>query len=367
MVRLPSGIRHGWCWNPSRYPDRVQIVTRPRRGRRLPRFLQRYVQRWAQRRQGADGDFVELHQGRVYILPTRSGLVFGLVFFTMLLGALNYSNNMGFALAFLLTAVAVVSIHHCQRNLAGLRLAVRGCDPVFAGASIECALHVTNPGRGPRWQIAAGPASERTTAVDLPGGGSAVLTLRLATSRRGRLRCPEIRVSTRHPLGLFECWALLYPDRELLVYPRPAESASVRLPPAAADLENAGESVRGTDEFVGLRPPLHGESLSRIAWKAWARTGQLLAKDYRSGAGSAWLEWNAMPATDPEERLACLTRLVIEARAGGQLFGLRLPGIELPPMAGHDHFHRCLTVLATFDAAGGPAARHIGPGHGHGH
>ncbi len=339
-------------------------MTRPRRGRRLPRFLQRYVQRWAQRRQGTDGDLVELHQGRVYILPTRSGLVFGLVFFTMLLGALNYSNNMGFALAFLLTAVAVISIHHCQRNLAGLRLSVRGCAPVFAGEPMECALHVTNPGRGPRWQIAAGPASERTTAVDLPGGGSAVLTLRLATNRRGRLRCPEIRVSTRHPLGLFECWALLYPDRELLVYPRPADSASVRLPPSAADLENAGESVRGTDEFVGLRPPLHGESLSRIAWKAWARTGKLLAKDYRSGAGSAWLEWNAMPATDPEERLACLTRLVIEARAGGQLFGLRLPGIELPPMAGHDHFHRCLAVLATFDAAGGPAARPTGPAHG---
>jgi len=89
------------------------------------------MRQWARRRQGPDGDFVELHPGRVYILPTRSGLVFGLVFFTMLLGALNYSNNMGFALAFVLTAVAVISIHHCQRNLAGLRLSVSGCAPVF--------------------------------------------------------------------------------------------------------------------------------------------------------------------------------------------------------------------------------------------
>ena len=342
-------------------------MIRPRRGRRLPRVVQRYVQQWARRRQGPDGDFVELHQGRVYILPTRSGLVFGLVFFTMLLGALNYSNNMGFALAFLLTAVAVVSIHQCQRNLAGLRISVSGCDPVFAGEPMECTLHVTNPGRGPRWQIAAGPAAERTPAVDLPAGGSAALTLRLATDRRGLLRCPEIRVSTRHPLGLFECWALLYPGRELLVYPRPADSAEVRLPPSAADLENAGEAVRGTDEFVGLRPPAPGESLSRIAWKAWARTGQLLAKDYRSGAGSSWLEWNAMPGADPEERLSCLTRLVIDAKASGQLFGLRLPGIELPPMAGQDHFHRCLAVLANFDAASDPAAQHSGSGRGHDH
>jgi uncharacterized protein (DUF58 family) len=328
-------------------------ASKPRR--RLPPFLLRQVRRWARRRQGADGEFVELHQRRVYILPTRSGLVFGLVFFTMLLGALNYSNNMGFALAFVLTAVAVVSIHHCQRNLAGLRLSVSGCSPVFAGEPLECTLHVTNPGRAPRWQIAAGPAAERTPAVDLPPGASAALTLRLATDRRGRLRCPEIRVSTRHPLGLFESWALVYPERELLVYPRPAASASVRLPPAGADFENAGESVRGTDEFVGLRPPLAGESLSRIAWKAWARTGQLLAKDYRSGAGSAWLDWNALPATDPEERLSILTRLVIDAESAGQFFGLRLPGLEIQPMAGPDHFHRCLSVLATYDPAAGAA------------
>lgn len=326
-----------------------------RPGRRLPRFLKRQVRRWAWRRQGPDGEFVELHQGRVYILPTRSGLVFGLVFFTMLLGALNYSNNMGFALAFVLTAVAVVSIHHCQRNLAGLRLSVSGCTPVFAGEPMECTVHVTNPGRVPRWQIAAGPAAERTPAVDLPPGGAAALTLRLATDQRGRLRCPEIRVSTRHPLGLFESWALVYPDRELLVYPRPAAAASVRLPPAGADHDNAGESVRGTDEFVGLRPPLAGESPSRIAWKALARTGQLLAKDYRSGAGSAWIDWNAMPATHPEERLSILTRLVIDAEAEGRSFGLRLPGMELQPMAGREHYHRCLALLATWDppAAGG--------------
>ncbi len=325
-------------------------MTRSRRPRhQLSRFLRHRLRRWALRRQGPDGEFVDLHQGRVYILPTRSGLVFGAVFFTMLLGALNYSNNMGFALAFLLTAVAVVSIHHCQRNLAGLRLSVSGCAPVFLGELLECTVHLTNPGRGPRWQIAAGPATERTPAVDLPAGASDELTLRLPTDRRGRLPCPAIRVSTRHPLGLFESWAWLHPQRELLVYPRPSDSVAVRLPPAAPDFENAGESVRGTDEFVGLRPPVPGESLSRMAWKAWARTGQLLAKDYRSGAGSSWLDWNELPAGDPEERLSQLARLVIDAEAAGQLFGLRLPGVELPPMAGQDHVHRCLAVLATYN------------------
>ena len=62
-----------------------------------------------------------------------------------------------------------------------------------------------------------------------------------------------------------------------------------------------------------------------------------------------WLDWNALPSADPEVRLSLLTRLVIDAEAAGQLFGLRLPGVEMPPMAGQGHFHRCLTVLATYE------------------
>ncbi|MEZ5564578.1 MAG: DUF58 domain-containing protein [Gammaproteobacteria bacterium] len=308
------------------------------------------MSQWLRRRQGTDGDLIELHQRRVYILPTRSGLVFSVVFFAMLLGSLNYSNNMGFALAFILTAVGVVSIHHCQRNLAGMRVAVGRCLPVFAGELLECVIHISNPGRTPRWQIAAGPATERTVAVDLPAGGSATLNLRLQTEGRGHWLCPPIRLSTRHPLGLFESWVVVHPSRELLVYPQPADTAGMPPPLTGSDPEDAGENVRGTDEFVGLRPPVPGEPLSRIAWKAWARSGVLLAKDYRSGAGASWLDWAALPARDPEQRLSMLTRLVIDTEMCGQPFGLRLPGVELPVGTGAAHYHQCLTALATWEA-----------------
>jgi uncharacterized protein (DUF58 family) len=306
------------------------------------------MQRWFRRRQGPDGDVIDLHQRRVYILPTRTGLVFGLVLFTMLLGALNYSNNMGFALSFLLTAVTVISIHHTQRNLAGLRLTVEGCAAVFAGELMECGVRIVNEGRSRRWQISAGPAGAATPPVDLAAGGSAVLELCLPTSRRGPHACPVIRVSTRYPFGLFEAWAWLYPDRELMVYPTPATQLATALPAASADLEHAGESLHGSDEFVGLRVPVPGESPARMAWKTLARGGQLLAKDFRSGAGSSWFDWDALNATDTETRLSLLTRLIIDADAAGRAYGLRLPGIELPPGNGREHFHRCLRTLAVF-------------------
>jgi uncharacterized protein (DUF58 family) len=306
------------------------------------------VQHWFRRRQGPDGDNVELHQRRIYILPTRTGLGFGLVLFTMLLGALNYSNNMGFALAFLLTSITVVSIHHTQRNLAGLRVTVEGCTAVFAGELIECGVRIANQGRSARWQIEAGPAGAATLPADLPAGGSAVLRLCLPTTRRGTQACPVIRLSTRYPFGLFEAWAWVYPERELMVYPTPAARLASALPAHAADLEHDGDHLRGSDEFAGLRVPLPGESPARMAWKALARSGQLLAKDFRSGAGSSWFDWDALGPQDTETRLSLLTRMILDANAAGRAYGLRLPGIELPPDTGIEHYHRCLRTLAVY-------------------
>jgi len=81
------------------------------------RAVEAKVERWARKRQGTDRPVTELHSRRVYILPTAIGLVFALMAFTMLLGSMNYNNNLSFALTFLLTGLGFVSMHQCQRNL----------------------------------------------------------------------------------------------------------------------------------------------------------------------------------------------------------------------------------------------------------
>jgi hypothetical protein len=54
----------------------------------------RRVRRWARHRQGIDAAVTRLRPGRVYILPTGVGLVFALMTFAMLLGSMNYNNNL---------------------------------------------------------------------------------------------------------------------------------------------------------------------------------------------------------------------------------------------------------------------------------
>jgi len=56
------------------------------------------VLRWARKRQGSDDATTKLRPGRVYILPTGVGLIYGLMAFAMMLGSMNYNNNLSFVL-----------------------------------------------------------------------------------------------------------------------------------------------------------------------------------------------------------------------------------------------------------------------------
>jgi uncharacterized protein (DUF58 family) len=45
-----------------------------------------------------------------------------------------------------------------------------------------------------------------------------------------------------------------------------------------------------------------------------------------------------------------LARWIVDAHARGETFGLRLPGLEIPPQPGEAQRRRCLAALATFEA-----------------
>ena len=97
----------------------------------LTRRASERVRSWAQKRQGTDPATTTLRPGRVYILPTGVGLVFGLMAFAMLLGSMNYNNNLSFVLTFFLIGIGFVAMHQCQRNLVGLELHFAGVESAF--------------------------------------------------------------------------------------------------------------------------------------------------------------------------------------------------------------------------------------------
>jgi uncharacterized protein (DUF58 family) len=289
-------------------------------------------------------------QRRVYILPTRHGIVFGIVLLMMLLGAINYALSLGFVLTFLLVALAFNAMLFTFRNLARLNVTAGRAPAVFAGGQAQFTLNLANPGEQTRYSI--GLSRERrgggdATFADVPPKTTVPISVTAPAERRGKLRPGRLALFTRYPLGLYNAWSVVQPDMHCIVYPRPAP-ADQPLPAAEAAQGIGASHGHGQEDFAGLRPYHLGDSPRHIAWKAAARGQGLHTKQFTGQAASEiWLAWDQLPPRmDAEEKLSRLTRWVLDADAQHLNYGLRLPDAVLPMAGGDAHRERCLEALA---------------------
>jgi uncharacterized protein (DUF58 family) len=292
---------------------------------------------------------IVLRHRRVYIMPTRLGILFAATLAILLVGSINYQLALGFALTFLLAGMGVAGMVHTARNLSRLAVSTGRVEPVFAGESAQFRLYLENPAGHDRPAILArhlGSGSQ--FVIDIPPFGIAEVVLSVPAARRGWLAFGRVLLETRFPLGVFRAWSYVEPDARCLVYPRPERSP---LPPPVA--ESAAGQLRsqaaGNEDFAGLRSYQLTDSPRQVAWKAVARSDDMLTKQFTGqAAAQLWLDWGRLPAwLDVEQRLSRLAGWVLAAeRGGGVHYGLRLPGIELAPGRGDAHAAACLQALA---------------------
>lgn len=321
----------------------------PRPLPRLRSTLDARMQAWIRRRQGIDPDPVRLDRRRIYILPTALGVAYAAMVFAMVLGGMNYGNNLGLALAFLLASLGLVVMHHCHGTLSGLVLRLAATESAFVGGEVKFRLGLDNAALAPRARIELGTGREPSCVADVPAGGTAPAELSLPAVRRGRVPLARYVVATRHPLGLFRAWAVVHSEHRAIAWPAPAERG--RVPPGVVtDTGGAQEHAQGEHDFAGLRPYQPGDPLRRIAWKAYARGQGLHTKQYAgTDVVSHLFDWDSLPALGTEARLAQLCRWVLDAHEHGEAFGLRLPGVVIEPNLGSAHRERCLDALALFE------------------
>jgi uncharacterized protein (DUF58 family) len=299
---------------------------------------------------------VVLTQRRIFILPTRTGLLFGLVLCLMLTGAINYNLSLGHALIFLLAGLGFVAMVHTFRNLIGLQLLPGRVEPVFAGEIAQFQLVLENPysyeRRSLEFKFAANQNNTAENPVlHLPASALATITVPYASAIRGRLDPGRITLSTRYPLGLFHAWSYPHPRFSCLIYPKPLATPL----PASSSATQSGQwqGHFGQEDFSGLRPHQPNDSPRHIAWKAVARdidNRPLLIKQFAGGATEQlMLDWAQTPEeNDIETRLSILCGWILTAEQQHLHYGLSLPGTLIEPSLGTTHRQACLEALALY-------------------
>ena len=282
------------------------------------------------------------------MLPTRFGLFFSASLLGMAVGALNYNNNPALLLTCLLGAASYQSVFQAFRMLNRAELRSLRAAPCHAGDPLALELAFGTERRARRSLRAR--IGEEEILFDLAPDADGRVSIAVPTTRRGWFRPGRIRLHCEYPFGLFQVWSWLNPDFAALVYPRPEAQA----PPLPQAFEAASEVAvrRLGDEFGMLRDYHPSDPRRTIAWKASARHGTLLVKEFEQRRGrEIALDWAATAALPYESRIARLARWVEDAEAAQQPYRLNLPDATLGPGLGPDHRHACLRALALMPGA----------------
>ncbi len=313
---------------------------------RLLALARRAIYRCAARRMGKQGEAVRLPGRGIYILPTGTGLAYAILVVALWVGAVNYSNNLGHALVFLLVGIGLSAMLNTWRNLAGVVVAKGSADSVFAGGTARFRVQLADGEGRERLDLIVRGDAPAGAPADIPAFGHSMAWLDVPAPRRGWLRPGRFTVATRYPSGLFRAWAWLEPDWSCLIYPCP-EGGWVPDPSAFLALTRSGEHGSGDEDFRGLRRYQAGDPPRHVAWRLFARGQELHTKQFAGQAPDRlWLDWRMLEGMAFEARIARLARWVLDAERAGRDYGLHLPGTEIPPGHGSHHRHLCLRALA---------------------
>jgi len=290
---------------------------------------------------------VLLTQRNIFIFPTRTAIAYGVLLLLLLLGAINYQNSLIYGVAFLLGSLFLVTILHTFRNLSGLTLELLDSRPGFIGDDIEFNLRITRgPGKA-RHGIQVGWPQAIKQWVEMQTQDVVAVKLFSTAAARGWYNPGRLLIETRYPLGLLRAWTWVDLNARALVYPKPEFTP---LPDPVQGQRDDGELVdrQGSDDFSSLRDYQAGDPVKHILWRRYARSDDLVLKEYSGFVEPrAWFEFERAPG-DVERRLSVLTGWVLQAKQREQEFGLRLPGRVIEPGVGEAHAASALEALALF-------------------
>jgi uncharacterized protein (DUF58 family) len=300
---------------------------------------------------------------------TRLGIQTGLLY-AALIGAFfatPYSNLFFLMLGFL-TLQWVLGAAWSVRNVRGVHVTLPAPEPMPAGAGqlLQATLEV--PART-RFQL--------VVELELDGGqrvaaqadmlqGVAEVVLQVPALPRGVHGLRRARVRSSYPLGLLEARRRLDAPRELVVYPAPSQLVAARSAhEALAEALGSRGPGRGEVQPASLREHRPGDELRAVHWRASARRGALVVREWEGGAeqGLELLIDRRCEAEALEQALSLASAVVELARTHKETLRIHSQGLQATFGPGHHSWNDVLHFLAAAQPlpADGPAPPTVSP------
>ncbi len=170
---------------------------------------------------------------------------------------------------------------------------------------------------------------------------------------RGLHTIDDIHVCSVFPFNFFVRCIKIRKSFDVIVFPEPLVCDIYE--EFKEDVKKAGESSHDRTgyhpEMLSIRDYIHGDPLKYINWKATAKTDKLKTKELSSAAvRPVVIDLDETGIRGIEERVSCVTHLVLQLYKRGVPFGLKIGKNIIPPQSTVSQRQRVLKELALYDA-----------------
>ncbi len=223
---------------------------------------------------------------------SREGWIYFAGIILVALAALNTGNNLLFLILSSLVAIVLMSGILSSITLSGIEMRLLLPEHIFAGQPVRAVVELENakltlPSFSLRVEAARTKGSSTVAMLEtpvyfpyLPKNDRVQQVVPMLFPRRGVYRQEAFRIVTRFPFGFLQKARHLNLKTEALVYPsvEPTEEYLDILPGLQGALESLVKG-RGQDLYA-LRDYLPTDSARHVHWKASARLGSLMVREF---------------------------------------------------------------------------------------
>ena len=284
---------------------------------------------------------------------TKTGTFFGILTLLVGVAAVNTGNNLLYVVLSMMLSVMAISGFESLINIKGLEPHLAVPDEIYARMPAVFALKVKSIKPLPSFLIRCmfpGKTDiiSQSVIFQVPGGGEKLTRCQAVFPRRGLYKLERLILVTTFPFGFTNRWRTFEIDTELIVYPHIHDvELWYNTGQEAGELEGSRREGVGGD-FMGLRGYTPRDKLSMIHWKSFAKTGQLMVKQFADREGIKVMIEVPSDATDKQiEEAASIAVAHLNA---GNMVALKLGDTaQIDYGTGDQHRRRILKELALFN------------------
>jgi uncharacterized protein (DUF58 family) len=223
---------------------------------------------------------------------TREGWIYIGGIIIVALAALNTGNNLLFLILASLIAIILMSGILSSITLSGIEMRLELPENIFAGQAVRAQVELENekltlPSFSLRVEAAITKKSPAIALLEtpvyfpyVPKRESVRQNIPITFARRGAYRQDAFRIVTRFPFGFLQKARRVELQAEALVYPsvEPSRDFVEILPALQGALESLSKG--GGHDLYALRGYVPTDSARHVHWKASARSGSLMVREF---------------------------------------------------------------------------------------